>query len=158
MFSDSFIVPASSIMDAFVNEGQSDAKVSRIATSNVNPLKYVVPPSRDVVTEELVLLEAKAIKDTLDDIGRRDPTAREHIFNFRIADENTELLRENGFTVTYHDYLDVGEKDLHPGTLTSVQWREIVHQRAVSRTDGKKPGSFGRPGRSRFDFVFSGST
>ena len=107
-------------MQAIVIDKQDDVSLSRIATSEVNPLKHVFPPSHDHIDEDQVLLEAKTIKDILEDVGRRDPTAREHIFNFRIADANVELLRRNGFTVTHEEHPEAG-------TLTSVRWKDAAH-------------------------------
>ena len=64
-----------------------------------NPLHDVVPPVHTENVENLVLIQAKAIKDTLQRIFDKDPTARCHFFPFLIFDENKQILEKNGYIV-----------------------------------------------------------
>jgi len=94
----------------------NNADLSKILSGPVNPLYDVAPPTHVRESECMVLLQAKDIKDVLQSIYKKDPTARSHFFPYAIYPENEKILHHNGFSTK--QYYDNGSKEI----LTEVSW------------------------------------
>src|SRR6476469_3499395 len=66
-------------------------KVETLLTGPANPLYSLEPPSNVKEIQNLVLLQAQDIKNVLQEISFRDPTARCHSFPYALAKENEKL-------------------------------------------------------------------
>lgn len=70
----------------------------KIITSSENPLSdFKASKTKVVAVHNTVLIQAQQIKEVIQKILIKDPTARCHSFPFIIALKNIEFLEKNGF-------------------------------------------------------------
>ena len=81
-----------------VTNSASTQSVNALVNGPINPLYDLQPPARVQEVQNIVLLQAQDIKNVLENISFKDPTARCHFFPYVICPENEKLLHDNGFT------------------------------------------------------------